>query len=96
MFRVPIESRVGNIFLAILGGIYFVSASAILAYYVTGNWGSNSLTDLVLQGALFLAAVGDLGFVAVAVGNLRLRGEGAPAPTSPNAREHRTTAATAS
>lgn len=91
MLRVSIRSRIGNVVLGVLGLVYFLAASVTLAYYVISNWGANSLVDLILQGALFVAAVVSLFFIFIAVDNLRR--EAGSAQRSPTAREHRTTAA---
>lgn len=96
MFRVPIQSRLGNIVLGVLGVVYFLSAGATLIFYVTSNWGANSLVDLVFQGALFVAAVVSLFFMAIAADNLGLRRRGRAPQTSPKAPEHRTAAAAGS
>lgn len=69
--RLVIRSRVGNAVLAVLGAIYFVSASVTLVFYVVQNWGANGLTDYVLQGALVAAAIGGVFFFRIGTGNLK-------------------------
>ena len=69
--RVVIRSRVGNALLAVLGVIYFISASATLIYYIVSNWGANGMVDYVLQFALFCAAIGGVFFFLIGYGNLR-------------------------
>jgi len=71
VLRLVIHSRAGNGVLAVLGVIYFVSATATLAYYLVTNWGANGLIDYALQLALAAAAIGGIFFVATALGNLR-------------------------
>lgn len=69
--RVVIRSRVGNAALAILGVVYFASATAALVYYVVSNWGANGAVDYALQFALFCAALGGLLFLLIAYRNLK-------------------------
>jgi hypothetical protein len=95
MLRVVIRSRIGNTVLAILGVVYFLSATATFVYYIVTNWGANGLTDYALQAALIAAAVGGVFFVRVAADNLKLRRPGS-AEQSRSARDHRTAAAGAS
>jgi Na+/melibiose symporter-like transporter len=95
MLRLVIRSRVGNTVLAILGVIYFVSATATFVYYVATNWGANGLTDYALQAALIAAAIGGVFFVRVAADNLKLQRPGS-AEQSRSSRDHRTAAAGAS
>ena len=71
MLRVMIRSRIGNAVLAVLGVVYFVSATATLIYYIVSNWGANGLTDYILQFALLCAAVGGVLFFMIGAGNLR-------------------------
>ena len=71
MFTVAIRSRFGNADTGVLGLIYALSASAILAQYVISNWGANSLVDHLLQAALLCAAIGGVWFVLIAAENLR-------------------------
>lgn len=95
MLRVVIRSRIGNVVLAILGVVYFVSATATFVYYVVTNWGANGLTDYALQVGLIAAAIGGVFFVRIAAGNLRPRHPGS-AEQSRSSRDHRTAAAGAS
>ena len=71
--RVVIRSRIGNALLAVLGVVYFASATATLAYYLVSNWGANSLVDYALQFALFCAALGGVLFLLIAWSNLKSR-----------------------
>ena len=71
--RVRIRSRIGNAVLAVLGVVYFFSATATLIYYVFSNWGANGLVDYVLQLALLCAAVGGVLFFMIGYGNLKSR-----------------------
>ena len=95
MLRVVIRSRVGNAVLAILGVVYFVSATATFLYYVVTNWGANGLTDYVLQAALIAAAAGGVFFALIALQNLRPRRPGS-AERSRSPRDRQTAAAGAS
>lgn len=90
MFRVPIRSRVGNAVLGVLGGVYVVSASATLVYYLISNWGANSLIDRVLQLGLLGAAIAGVVFVLIALQNLRVNARDGSAAKSPTAPAHRT------
>ena len=49
MVRIPIRSRFGNAVLGVLGVLYFVAATATLAYYIATNWGANGMVDRLLQ-----------------------------------------------
>jgi len=71
MLRVMIRSRIGNAVLAVLGVVYFLTATATLIYYIVSNWGANGMIDYVLQFALVCAAVGGVLFFMIGAGNLR-------------------------
>jgi hypothetical protein len=71
VFRVPIQSRLGNYVVGFLGAIYFVSATATLIYYVVTSWGAAGLVDRVLQLALLGSAIGGVIFMRIARENLR-------------------------
>ena len=71
MFRVPVRSRIGNGILGILGVAYFLSAIAVLTYYLSTTWGAMGMVDYAFNLALIVSAVGGLLFVLVALQNLR-------------------------
>jgi Na+/melibiose symporter-like transporter len=71
MLRVMIRSRIGNAVLAILGVVYFLSATATLIYYIVSNWGTNGVIDYILQFALACAAIGGVLFFMIGAGNLK-------------------------
>lgn len=73
MFRVAIRSRLGNGVLAVLGVIYFLSATSLLIYYVVTTWDAAGLIDRALQLALVACAIGGLFFILIAADNLGLR-----------------------
>ncbi len=96
MFRVPIRSRLGNVVVGVLGVVYFLAAGATLIFYIASNWGANSLVDLALQGALCVAVVISLFFIAIAADNLGLRRSGRAPQTPPTVPGHRRAAAAGS
>ncbi|HYC62768.1 MAG TPA: hypothetical protein VEK79_24720 [Thermoanaerobaculia bacterium] len=59
--------------LAVLGGIYAVSAVVVLAYFVLDAWSALNTTDLVLQMALLIVAASGLWFLVNALTNLGWR-----------------------
>ena len=93
MFRVPIQSRLGNYVVGFLGVIYFVSATATLVYYVVTSWGASGLLDRVLQLALLTSAIGGVIFMLIAKENLK---RPPAAEKSPSSRARQTSAATES
>jgi hypothetical protein len=68
--RLRVRSRIGNIVLAIVGGIYAVSALAILGWFVFDAWSASEISDRVLQFALAAAAVWGLWLASSARKNL--------------------------
>ena len=83
MLRVFIRSRIGNGVLALLGVLYFVSATITLTYYVVSNWGANGIVDYVLQFALLCAAAGGVLFFMIGYGNLRAKTTAAAQSNAP-------------
>lgn len=73
MVRLPVRSRSGNVVLALLGGIYALSAVVVLALFVRDVWSTLGTTDLILQMALLIAAAGGIWFIVIALENLGLR-----------------------
>ena len=73
MVRLPVRSRSGNVMLAVLGGIYALSAVAVLARFLADGWSALATIDLVLQLAVLFAAVCGIWFIANALANLGLR-----------------------
>jgi len=73
MMRLPVRSRSGNMMLAVLGGIYAVSAVIVLAVFVIDGWSTHDTVDLILQMALVIAAGCGVWFIVNARENLGLR-----------------------
>ena len=93
MFRVPIQSRLGNYVVGFLGALYFLSATATLIYYVVTTRDAAGLVDLVLQLALLASAIGGVIFMLIAKENLK---RPPAAEKSPSSRARQTSAATES
>ena len=73
MMRLPVRSRSGNMMLAILGGIYAVSAVIVLAFFVIDGWSAHDKVDFILQMALLVAAACGVWAIVNALENLGLR-----------------------
>ncbi|MFL6247207.1 MAG: hypothetical protein ACJ74H_14335 [Thermoanaerobaculia bacterium] len=73
MMRLPVRSRRWNLFLAILGSIYAVSATFLLAWYVRDVWNSEGIIDRVFEIALLLSILCGICFAISALANLGLR-----------------------
>ena len=73
MVRLPVRSRSGNLMLAVLGGIYAVSAVVVLAFFVIDGWSALDTIDLILQMALLVAAACSVWAIVHALENLGLR-----------------------
>lgn len=69
----PVRSRSGNMMLAILGGIYAVSAVVVLAIFVIDAWSAHGMIDRILQFALIIAAACGVWFIVNALETLGLR-----------------------
>ena len=88
--RVRLQSRVGNVVIAVLGVIYAISASSLLVFYLIDTWGAAGLIDRVLQLALVGAAAAGVLFVAIGAQNLGF----SLTARRRNAHDHRAGAAT--
>jgi uncharacterized membrane protein len=75
VMRVLVRSRNGNFILAVVGGIYALSAAAVLGWFVVDVWRSGATIDLLLQVALVAAVACGVWFLSVARQNLRLRAD---------------------
>ncbi|HEV7764563.1 MAG TPA: hypothetical protein VGQ76_06140 [Thermoanaerobaculia bacterium] len=71
--RLLVRSRSGNLVLAILGGIYTVSALCVLAWFVVDMWLADGTIDRLLQFALVAAGACGVWFVVNALANLGIR-----------------------
>lgn len=71
MPRVQVQSRIGNVLLAVLGITYAIGATALLVWFVIDVWRAASFADRLLQAALIVAAICGAWFVDVALKNLR-------------------------
>jgi hypothetical protein len=70
MMKVPIRSRNGNVFLAIVGAIYVLAALVPLVSLLREAWQSQALVDTALLFFLTAAAAGGVWFIAVGLNNL--------------------------
>jgi hypothetical protein len=73
MVRFPVQSRRGNVMLALLGGIYALGAVVVLVLFVIDVGIAPAMIDLVLQVALLGAAACGVWFIVIAIQNLGLR-----------------------
>ena len=71
--RVLVRSRSGNLILAFVGGVYALSAVAVLAWFVVDVWQAARIADFVLQVALVASAACGVWFISIALANLRMR-----------------------
>jgi hypothetical protein len=72
MVRLLMRSRTGNILLAVLGVVYAVGATIVLARFVMDVWNAASLVDIALQVCLLASAACGVWFVVCALENLGL------------------------
>ncbi len=70
--HVEIRSRSGNVALAVVGAIYFLSAIGTLLIYVVTSWGAAHLVDRILQLALIGSALAGAAFLLIAANNLKI------------------------
>jgi hypothetical protein len=70
MMRLPVRSRNGNVVLAVIGCVYALSATGVLAWLVVDVWNASMLIDLLLQIALVAAAACGVWFTTNALENL--------------------------
>ena len=85
---VHIHSHRGNIVLGVIGLLYAIAATALLAVYVFQTSGAAGLIDRALQLVLLGTVLTGCWFVRIAAKNLRADATGRPA-----AQPHRATAA---
>ena len=71
--RIEVRSRTGNAVLGVLGGLYLISAVALLVYDLMQAWDAASMIDRAMQGALIISALVSLFFIFTALQNLGLR-----------------------
>jgi len=71
--RVLVRSRSGNLILAFVGGMYALSAIAVLGWFVVDVWQAVRVADFLLQVALVASAACGVWFVSIALTNLRTR-----------------------
>ncbi len=71
--RLPVRSRSGNVVLAIVGGIYALSALSILLWFIFEVWSAATMFDRALQFALAVAVGSGLWIALSALENLGLR-----------------------
>lgn len=70
MMKVPIRSRSGNVFLAIVGAIYVLAALVPVVSLLREAWRYRALVDSALLFFLTAAAAGGIWFIAVGLSNL--------------------------
>jgi uncharacterized membrane protein len=80
--RVLVRSRSGNLILAFVGGVYALSAIAVLAWFVIDVWQAAVIADVILQVALVASAACGVWFVSIALANLRQRTRDTSKPAS--------------
>jgi hypothetical protein len=68
--QITIQSRSGNMALALVGLVYFLCALAILFFFVVTSWFGASLIDRFLQLALAGSALAGAFFLQIAARNL--------------------------
>ena len=73
MARVVVRSRSGNVVLAILGAVYALAATVVLAVLVGEVWNAAAVIDRAIQLSLVGSVVCGLWFIAIAFDNLGLR-----------------------
>ena len=69
--QVLVRSRNGNLILAFVGGVYALSAAAVLAWFVADVWQAARIADFILQVALVASAACGIWFISIALANLR-------------------------
>ncbi len=74
MMRLPVRSRRWNLFLAVLGSIYTVSAVVLLVWFTREVWSAEGTIDRLFQMALLFSAVCGAVLAAGAWKNLGVRG----------------------
>lgn len=70
MIRIPVRSHKGNVALVILGTIYSLGASIVLAWFVADVHNAARLLDRLMQMGLILSAVFGVWAIANALENL--------------------------
>jgi hypothetical protein len=70
MINVPVHSRSGNVVIAMLGGVYTVSAFAMLVWFVIDVWRAAAFVDRALQFCLVASAACGVWLLVVALENL--------------------------
>ncbi len=73
MLRIPVQSRYGNVALAVIGAIYALGALVVLAWFVVDVRNAAALLDRLMQFGLFVSAVCGVWFIANALQNLGVR-----------------------
>lgn len=73
MVRVILQSRLGNIALAVAGAFYVVAAFALLVYHATLTWGAAGRKDMLLSIILAGAVLAGAWIVANSAANLGVR-----------------------
>ena len=74
MMRLPVRSRRWNLFLAILGSIYAISAVVLLVWYSREVWDAEGMIDRLFQLALLVSSVCGVCIAVGAWNNLGSRG----------------------
>jgi peptidoglycan biosynthesis protein MviN/MurJ (putative lipid II flippase) len=73
MLRIPVQSRNGNVALVVIGAIYALGASVVLAWFAIDVKGAEAMLDRLMQLGLLVAAMCGVWFIANAIENLRVR-----------------------
>jgi hypothetical protein len=70
MLRIHVQSRGGNVALAIIGGIYALAALAVLTWFVIDVRDAAAMLDRLMQLGLLGAAICGVWFIVNALDNL--------------------------
>ena len=73
MFRVVLQSRLGNIALAVAGVVYVVAAVALLVWHASTAWGASGLKGMLVNLVLAGTVVVGAWIVANSAANLGVR-----------------------
>jgi hypothetical protein len=73
MFRIHVQSRSGNVAIAVIGGIYALAALAVLTWFVIDVTGAAAMLDRLMQIGLLGAAICGVWFLFNSLENLGVR-----------------------
>ena len=76
MLRIRVRSRYGNVALAVLGGIYALSAAGVLIWFLVDVKSAAATLDRLMQLGLLAAALCGVWFILNSLENLGVRRHG--------------------